>query len=182
MPSPLNHDAQPGGARAAGTAGTVATTGQGNNSTDRTDIQAPSLDPSYSGPALWCTKDHNIPVMITGYAGLKDGRDWFTTADSTSAVPGDELRPDLDALFARAEVTPSPSSNGHTPAVIPQASEQDTDTVEHLTDLGTRAGLCGCMAPICAMWKPGGGCIGTARRWKRATRPAPLCGYPRKRP
>jgi hypothetical protein len=53
----------------------------------------------YVGPAIWCCAGVDIPVVVTGYLGVgSDGRCYFSTAESASGVPGDELRVDSSSF------------------------------------------------------------------------------------
>lgn len=46
----------------------------------------------YTGPAIWTCSDADIPVIITGHMGRKDGKDYFSTTGGAGGLPGDELR------------------------------------------------------------------------------------------
>lgn len=56
---------------------------------------APAPSPAtadYTGPAIWHNSDHDAPVEITGQAGPgPDGRIYMAVADSSTAIPLDEL-------------------------------------------------------------------------------------------
>jgi len=58
---------------------------------------ARGLDQTFTGPAIWRNATHDEPVTVTGFAGQHDGRLFFAIAESKTAIPGDELTPNLPA-------------------------------------------------------------------------------------
>jgi len=57
----------------------------------------------YTGEAIWYNTDHDEPVTVTGFAGVRGGIRFFNVEGSAAAIPEDELRVDhLNPLLTAA--------------------------------------------------------------------------------
>ena len=54
--------------------------------------QIPEVPNVQTGSAIWHTKEHDLPVVVTGYLGEQEGRHYASTEGSTSGVPVDEIQ------------------------------------------------------------------------------------------
>jgi hypothetical protein len=47
---------------------------------------------NYTGPGIWANQSGDVPVIVTGYLGEKNGQHFFSIAESQTGIPGEQLK------------------------------------------------------------------------------------------